>query len=204
MRALLVVFFVFSSIAFPSTAATLLSVTGTDNSDIGIGPDEAVAVSFTTTQSFSNATFSVPVSDLICLNCVGEVYLELGGLGSSATIGNLIDAQPFNSTGPLSFTEANLASGAYYVVLAITTGNAVWTGSTSPVVTTVPNVTHFIDYMATSIDSGFPPASAFTAITVSDRFYQLTTPVPVPGAAILTGTALAFLIGLRRRRVFPS
>jgi len=205
MSKLLSLLFLLSSIASP---ATLLSVTGTDNNDIGLNSNQALAVSFTTTQLFSNVTFSVPLAELICLNCAGEVYLELNGIDSTAIIGNLIDAKAFNNNGPLSFTETNLAIGTYYVVLAITSGNAVWTGSTSPTVTTAPNVSHSIDYIANSIDTGFPPDSHFAAITATDRFYQLTTPgaaTPEPTTLILGGLALiALLIVLRVRRGFAS
>ena len=205
MHTILTLLLLLPSIAFPATTF-LVNVTGADNNDILFGPNQAVAVSFTTTQSFSNVTFSVPLAELICLNCTGVVYLERGGIGSSATIGNLIDTSPFNNSGPLSFTEANLPSGVYYVILAITSNNAVWTGSSSPTVVTAPNATHSIDYMATTIDSGFPPDSNFTAITVTDRFYQLTIPgvsTPEPGTLLLAGAGLIALIASQRKRVLP-
>jgi len=78
MRTVLTLLLLLPSIAFPSTTF-LVNVTGTDNDDILFGPNQAVAVSFTTTQSFSNVTFSVPVTELICLNCAGVVYLERVG-----------------------------------------------------------------------------------------------------------------------------
>jgi len=125
------------------------------------------------------------------------------GIGAGATIGNLIDTRAFNGSGSLSFTEANLPSGVYYVILAITSANAVWTGSSTPTVFTAPNVTHSIDYKADTIDSGFPPDSNFTAITVTDRFYQLTIPgpsTPEPGTLLLAGAGLIALIASRRQR----
>jgi hypothetical protein len=202
MKSVLRLTFLMCLLTPPVFADTLLSVTGTDNNDTLIQPGESVAVSFVTSQSLSNITISIPVQDLICENCTGTGYLQFGSIGSSASVGNLIDTVAFNSSGSLSLTAATLPAGDYFFVLSITAGDAIWEGSTSPTVLNSADVSHSIDYFAGNTNSGFPPGSDFTAVLDSDRFYQVTSEasaVPENGTLELFLTGIAFLFGFARQ-----
>jgi hypothetical protein len=131
------------------------------------------------------------------------VDLEFGSIGSTAIVGNLIDAGTLTTGNALSLTEKSLPAGPYFLILSITSGNAVWEGSTSAMVTTSSGVTHSIDFSASPFDTGFPPDSNFSPVLTSDRFYQVTTSpasVPEPGTTFLLPAGAATLLALKRRR----
>ena len=87
-----VVFLVLSSAA---ARANIIRIDGLGDTGQIIGADEAVAISFQLTQSFTNVSISAPIQSF---GASGGLWLQKNAIGPTASFGDVIFAQPFDSS----------------------------------------------------------------------------------------------------------
>jgi hypothetical protein len=191
----------------PAVAEPLLLVTGDGTTGQVINGGQAAAVSFTLDQTYTNLAIS---ADLVCVGCFGSITLIQGRIGPTATLANWVDGKTFNvlsSVDPL-LQGLTLDAGDYFLVVAITTTGAGWSGSDPAAIVTAPGIVHGLDYFASALDVAAPFQSNFLPIASSASLHfgvtgdarVATSELPEPSAAVLSGLALMALFTSRRSR----
>jgi hypothetical protein len=189
----------------PAMALPLLTVTGSGTTGQIINGDQAVAVSFSLDQTYANVSIS---ADVICVGCVGSVFLMQDLIGPTATLANFVDGLAFDvssSVDPL-LSDLTLSAGDYFVILGITTTSAGWVGSSTPTITTAPGITHGINYFASNLNTAVPYQSDFLPIFSTSALHfsvsgdaQISS-VPEPSTMVLMALGLIALVMSQRRR----
>ena len=176
---------------------TLLDVSGAGDTGQTINADEAVAVSFTISATFDNVTVSSP---LLCIGCTGGLTLIKNQIGPGASAGDVVASLNLdvNTTTPY-FAPMTLDSGTYFLVASIDSGSAAWVGSSIPAVTEATNVTHGLDFVATTTDP-FAPQSDYNVILGGSALHYTITSVPEPASFTALGAAFLTVAGVRGRR----
>jgi hypothetical protein len=191
-------------------ATALLQISGPEDTGQIVDADEAVAASFSLTQAFTNVSITAPT---VCTGCSGGVYLVKNAIGPNAKVSDLIAAEAFNPvssiislTRNISLAPLDLASGDYFVILALENGilgSAGWSGSMNPTIMAVSGITAGIDFRVEDVNQGFPPLSNFQAILGNSRLHLLISGdvavVPEPSMIALFGIALVALTFIRLR-----
>jgi hypothetical protein len=168
-----------SPLVRPANAATLLTVGGAGDQSESFGPaqpDGALAVRFELTSPVTNLTVTAPFTDLDCINCTGTAYLIRDTLGAGAI---LVSSAPFNVVDSLSVSFAGLLpADSYFVVVALTSGSAIWQGSSFDQASIEPPsscVTHGLDRHAANPLNAFPPGSTFLVILEDQNLHYTVT-----------------------------
>ena len=194
-------------------AVAIVSVApGATDTPVALGPNVAspgAAAGFTLGADYSDVSISI---DFTCLSCAGDIILFKGPIGPSAAASGITAVGTFDaSSSSIGFNNiASLTSGSYFLVVDVTAGGLVWSGSSAPSFTTDGlsfNGSHFTidrnNYNLTSaVQSVFLPlASGLFHFDVSGTLASSDpTAVPLPGAAVLFIAGAGLLARLRRRR----
>jgi hypothetical protein len=139
----------------------LLDVDGVVDAGQTIDVGEAVAVSFTVDEAFTDVAIAAPIH---CFGCHGSWTLIRDRIGPTASFGDVLGADWFDaSTAMPLVTSVLLSPDDYFLVLAIDAGFAIWPGSLSPAVTQAPNVFRRFDFRAATTEP-FPAQSDFDIV----------------------------------------
>jgi hypothetical protein len=193
---------VFLALGSLPAGASIIGVGGLGDTGQIIGPDEAVAISFQLTQSFTDVSISAPIYSF---DASGGLWLQKNAIGPTASFADTMAAESFDSsTVAPFFTDLTLDPGLYFLILSIDSGAAAWTGSMTPVEVVGAGASLGLEFNASDLEP-FVPQTDFAVLfapgslhyTVDGRPAIL---VPVPSAVALAGLGLLSLAGLRRRR----
>jgi hypothetical protein len=115
----------------------------------------------------------------------------------SSSIATLSFGLPSGTTAVFP-VDLTLSPGQYFLVLSTSSGSFDWDQGASPISSSIGGV-NFVS-AATTVDSAFPPASAFAFSEFDPRAFELTTTaVPEPATFLLLGSALLGVLGVRKR-----
>jgi hypothetical protein len=196
---------VFLALGSLPARASIISVGGAGDTGQIIGPDEAVAISFQLTQSFTDVSISAPIYSF---GASGGLWLQQNAIGPTASFADVIGAEPFNSSSVAPFfTGLTLDPGLYFLILSVDSGSAAWTGSLAPVEVVGAGAALGLEFRASDLEP-FVPQTDFSVLFAPGSLHYTVdgrpaTQVPVPSAVALTGLGLLSLAGLRRRRSIP-
>jgi len=202
-------------------ADIVASQSGSDaTSPWSLSTTQALAVSWTSPQTYSNVTVDVTLDGLLGNGGTVQAYL-MDKIGSGATSSDVLDTNSF--TYPLSvspdetltaFSGLTLIPGTYYLVLYDPTSGG-WWGSNSvsvqglEVQTTGPGVTISTDEFASSPNSANPYESSFSPFDTGLHFsvtgdLETTSAVPEPSSVLMLAGILACGILLRIKKARTS
>jgi hypothetical protein len=188
-------------LASGSAQANIIGIDGAGDTGQIIEPDEAVAISFQLTQSFTNVSIGAPV---IPFDASGGLWLQKNAIGPTASFGDTIVAEPFNSsTGSPLVTGLTLDPALYFLIVSIDSGWATWTGSTTPVQTVGPGAALGLEFRASDLEP-FVPQTDFSVLFADGALHYnvdgiATALVPAPSAIAMLALGLLSLAGRRRR-----
>ncbi|MDH5773388.1 MAG: hypothetical protein OEZ57_00545 [Nitrospirota bacterium] len=181
-----------------ANANTILDITGLGDTGQIIEADQAVAVAFTLTNTFTNVSVT---ADILCIACQGGVWLHQNSLGAGASFGDTLDAFAFASnTSTPFFSGFTLNPGLYFLILAIDSGSAVWSGSITPTIFEAPGIMDEFDFHSTNTQA-FVPQSDFGIIFGEGTLHYTVEGDPMTGGGTMTpvpepSTAEFFLLGM--------
>jgi hypothetical protein len=193
------VFFAFSGVP---AQASIISIDGSGDTGQIIGVDQAVAISFVLTQSFTNVSISAPINSF---GGSGGLWLQKNAIGPTASFADVIFAEPFDNTSVPPFaTGLTLEPGLYFLIVSIDSGYATWTGSTAPVETVGAGAALGLEFYASGL-APFVPQTDFSVLFAPGALHysvdgNAEALVPAPSAITLAGLGLLSLAGTRRRR----
>ncbi len=182
-----------------SAGASVIDVSGTVDTGQTINADQAVAVSFTLTETYTNVSIGAPIE---CIGCTGGVFLHSNELGAGTTFTDTIDAQQFDAgTSTPFFSGLTLVPDTYFLIINIDAGFAVWSGSFAPTTFVDDGAVLGPDFSAMNL-AAFVPFSDFGVILGEGQLHynvdgQSMSAVPVPAAAWLMISGLMTVFGLR-------
>jgi hypothetical protein len=193
---------VFLALSSMPARASIISVGGSGDTGQIIGVDEAVAISFVLTQSFTNVSISAPIDSF---GASGGLWFQKNAIGPTASFADVIFAEPFNNTSVSPFaTGLTLEPGLYFLIVSIDSGWATWTGSTTPVETIGPGAALGLEFHASGLEPFVPQTDFSVLFAPGSLHYSLDgnaeVLVPAPSAITLLGLGLVSLAGMRRRR----
>jgi hypothetical protein len=186
-------------------ADIVASQSGPDVGDFTLDPGQTLAVSWTSSQSFTNVTVDVTLDGVVANGTTIQAYLT-DNIGASATAADVLYSNSFaNVSGPQDetytvFSGLTLDAGTYYLVLFDGSESAAWWGSEgSEVQTSDPGVTIGLDQFAgntmtdTSIvnvtnpfESQFTPFDTGLHFSVTgDPSTTTTSSVPEPSSTLM-------------------
>ena len=165
-------------VATTAAPAVVISVGGSSDSTELIGPSQpnaAVAISFNLTTPVNSLSVTASASDLLCVDCTGTVYLVRDVLGASTLF---IASSAFTVSAPMLVSHiGTLPADTYFVVVHITSGSAIWTGSNAAgrTVTQTGCGTRSLDFATSTVNPGNPPASTFSVILKDQSLHYTVT-----------------------------
>jgi hypothetical protein len=193
---------IFLALGSLPAGASIISVGGAGDTGQIVGVDEAVAISFQLTQSFTDVSIGAPIYSF---DASGGLWLQKNAIGPTASFADVIGAEPFNSSSVTPFfTGLTLGPGLYFLILSVDSGSAAWTGSTAPVEVVGAGASLGLEFNASDLEP-FVPLTDFSVLFAPGSLHysvegRPVVLVPVPSALALAGLGLLSLAGLRRRR----
>ena len=208
-------------ITVPLTAsAAIVSGSGGDGTTgFSVGPTygrEAFASSFTLGADYENVSIN---ANVFCISCTGSFSLQRTALGSTASLGDMVDGfsvdssvTPFGSgnytISTQLFSGLSLVAGDYFLIFETLSGTGGWFAATPPVVEAETGNSVNFQFEAASTQ-GFVAGSDFNAILDLRSLAQYSvsgslSTVPLPGGFLLFASGLAGLGLLARRKKLLS
>ena len=198
-----------------AASSVLLDVSGAKDGAVSVGlsvPNDAIGTTFTTTGNVSVASIAF---DLRCFtSCGGEVVLVQGIPGPEIPVRAFIQRDQFSFDSGGTKTLSGLFEGVdlvanttYSIVLALSSGNAIWAQNLTPVL--VENgIRDGFDFVTEELDANASYRSPFTEsgghfdYTISGKLAAPQPPaIPLPASGAMMLSAVALGLWVRRRRI---
>ncbi len=171
----------FLILASSGWAGTLIEVTGAVTGGKTVTANQAGAVAFVLTQTFTKARISVGTDSapLLCVNCQGSLFVTKA-LGLQATVADIVATKVLAPGTTNQFIDnLTLPPGTYFFVIAITQGTLGWSGTLNATISNHASATDSIDLFASATGASALTASYAATSGIGALHYTLTgEPVP--------------------------
>jgi hypothetical protein len=200
-------------------ADIVASQSGSDVEPWTLDSSQALAVSWTSTQTFTNVTVDVTLDGdpSVADGSTVQAYL-MDNIGATATPSDVLDSNTFLYTsGPTDetfavFSGLTLSPGPYYLVLYNPGTSGAWWGSFGSELQTTDSgvVTINSDEYASTPNGANPYASSFSSydlglhFSVTEETGSSTSPVPEPSSVLMLAGIFACGILLRIKKARTS
>ena len=159
---------------------TLLDISGAGNVGQYVDLGQAVAVSFSLDQSYTDVAISAPI---LCVECTGEIFLMKGGIGGPDADQYFMTAAYFDINSPYGgplFSGLTLDAGYYFLMMANvgSSGGIGWTGSDPATIFTATGVKLWPEIFADPIVPDVPYRSDFYTVFETRALHFTVTAAP--------------------------
>src|SRR5579871_3026428 len=174
--------------ALCANAGTILSVTGSNDQNLGLNSQQALGISFTLSSLWTGVSVSATLVG--GTGPTGDAWLT-SAVGPGTTPASQIAFTPFSLPSPQAsvdlFSGLTLSPGTYYLTLLNSGPTGAWVATPSPVVSAGPGVIQDTSYYASQPSALYPPANAFNFISgpVYELFSIDGTLAPEPSSFVL-------------------
>jgi hypothetical protein len=195
-----IILFLFAATTAGLPASTIVGVDGaTGGFGVGIFPSQAIAVSFSVDQSYSDVSIGAFLDGAF----VGAAFLT-SGIGAGTTVADQFDTASFTAVGTgetTLFDGIDLDPGTYYLILSSSTKGGtqgIW-GTATPTVTTDIGASAVAGYYTANNPTGYIPADLGNFHTGDSLEFDVTTPdaAPEPAAWTMLLPGLLLVAALR-------